>query len=798
MGALQGIYKWWESSNMFSPDAKSSLTSVPSTSLPYVIPMPPPNVTGRLHMGHAIFVALQDVLARFHRMRGRPTLWTPGTDHAGIATQLQVEKILKEEGTGREEVGREEFLRRTWEYKEEQGGHITRQLRSLGASADWERERFTMDPDMSTGVIEAFGLIYRGEYMVNWAPGLKTAVSDLEVEYTEDMGNLYYFKYMVEGGGPDDYLPVATTRPETIWGDACVCVHPSDPRFSGYVGSRVLVPTTGRSIPVIADGYVDRGFGTGALKVTPGHDVNDYAIGKRHGLEVVNIMNKDATMNAKCGERYEGMDRFEAREKVWGDLEAKGLAIKKEEHRQRVPRSQRGGEVIEPMVSKQWFVKTEGMGKKALDAVKNKDITIIPSRFEKVWYNWLEDIHDWCISRQLWWGHRIPVYYINGDEGNYVVARSMEEAKELAESKGYPGAELRQDEDVLDTWFSSGLWPFATVGWPQQENDGPQSDLARFYADSPSACLETGYDILFFWVARMAMMGLELTGKVPFDVVYMHGLVRAADGSKMSKTKGNVIDPVDTVEKFGADSLRYSLVTGVTPGQDIPLNMEKIEANKMFANKLHNIAKFIVDNALKDDKGGATYDSDYAVTEVMDEETFESLPVPEQWIVSKCHRLVESCTEDIESYQLGQAGQKVYEFLRDDLADWYLEISKTRLYEGLGGDDVAVQKMTKRVVVYVFDRALRVLHPYMPFVTENLWQHIPKVGKTIMLADWPMMEGEVLPKGGEGARKFELFQALVRSIRNARAEYNVDQGKKVPADFVVAEDMVELVEREMA
>jgi valyl-tRNA synthetase len=350
----------------------------------------------------------------------------------------------------------------------------------------------------------------------------------------------------------------------------------------------------------------------------------------------------------------------------------------------------------------------------------------------------------------------------------------------------------------LDTWFSSGLWPFATVGWPQQENDGPQSDLARFYADSPSACLETGYDILFFWVARMAMMGLELTGKVPFDVVYMHGLVRAADGSKMSKTKGNVIDPVDTVEKFGADSLRYSLVTGVTPGQDIPLNMEKIEANKMFANKLHNIAKFIVDNALKDDKGGATYDSDYAVTEVMDEETFESLPVPEQWIVSKCHRLVESCTEDIESYQLGQAGQKVYEFLRDDLADWYLEISKTRLYEGLGGDDVAVQKMTKRVVVYVFDRALRVLHPYMPFVTENLWQHIPKVGKTIMLADWPMMEGEVLPKGGEGARKFELFQALVRSIRNARAEYNVDQGKKVPADFVVAEDMVELVEREMA
>jgi len=794
---------------MFDPDAKPTPAAFSSSPLkPYVIPMPPPNVTGRLHMGHAIFVALQDVLARFHRMRGRPTLWTPGTDHAGIATQLQVEKRLIEEGKTREEVGREEFLKLAWEYKEEQGGAITKQLRSLGASADWSRERFTMDPQMTEGVIEAFvrlhekGLVYRGEYMVNWAPQLKTAVSDLEVDYSEEMGKLYYFKYVLEDNS-DEFLPVATTRPETIWGDTAVCVHPEDDRFKHLVGKRVKVPTMDRTIPIIADDYVDREFGTGALKITPGHDPNDYAIGKRHGLEIVNIMNKDATMNGLVPEEYQNLDRFEARQKIWEDMESSNLAIKAEDHQQRVPRSQRGGEVIEPMVSSQWFVKTKGMGEKALNAVKNKDIQIIPSRFEKVWYNWLEDIHDWCISRQLWWGHRIPVYYIDGAEDNFVVARSMEEAKIMAAEKGFPDANLEQENDVLDTWFSSGLWPFATVGWPQQENAGEQSDLARFYSQPTDACLETGYDILFFWVARMVMMGMELTDKIPFNVVYMHGLVRAADNTKMSKTKGNVVDPLETVDKYGADSLRYSLVTGVTPGQDIPLNMDKIEANRMFGNKLWNIAKFVVDNALKEDKGKA-YDSTYGVTGPMSAEEFSKLAVPEKWIVTKCHKLIESCTSDIENYQLGQAGSKVYEFLRDDLADWYLEMSKTRFYPGLGGNDPEVAMASKKILVYCFDRALRVLHPYMPFVTETLWHKLPRapppegVPHSISLADWPMLEGEELVKEEEALKQFEVFQSLVRSIRNARAEFNVEQGKKIPAVIVVRDDMVKVVADEVA
>ena len=520
-----------------------------------------------------------------------------GTDHAGIATQLQVEKQLIAEGTTREEVGREEFLRRVWLYKEEQGGHITRQLRSLGASADWSRERFTMDSDLSEAVSEAFvrlhekGLVYRGEYMVNWAPMLKTAVSDLEVEYSEEEGKMYYFKYMVEGSeGAElvgssfvciacwsflmlltpppvslEFLPVATTRPETICGDTAVCVHPDDERYKHLVGKEAVVPMSGgRTIPIIADDYVDMEFGTGALKITPGHDPNDYAIGNKYSLPVINIMNKDGSLNANAG-GYIGLDRFDARTKLWEDMEGVGLTIKVEPHTQRVPRSQRGGEVIEPLVSSQWFVKTQGMGAKALKAVEDGDIQIVPQRFDKIWNNWLTDIHDWCVSRQLWWGHRIPVWYVGETgEDEYIVARNEKEAREKATKNGHPeDVVLRQEEDVLDTWFSSGLWPFATVGWPDAEGD-KDSDLARFY---PSTCLETGYDIIFFWVARMVMLGIELTGESPFSVIYLHGLVRAADGSKMSKTKGNVLDPLDTVAEYGADSLRYSLVTGVTPGQ---------------------------------------------------------------------------------------------------------------------------------------------------------------------------------------------------------------------------------------
>ena len=596
-----------------------------------------------------------------------------------------------------------------------------------------------------------------------------------------------------------EFLPVATTRPETICGDTAVCVHPEDDRFKHLIGKQVVVPMSGgRTIPVIADEYVDMEFGTGALKITPGHDPNDYAIGKKFDLPIINIMNKNGSMNSNAG-NYNGLDRFECREKLWSDMEAADLVLKVEPHTQRVPRSQRGGEIIEPLVSSQWFVKTEGMGTKALKAVKDGDIKIVPQRFDKIWFNWLEDIHDWCVSRQLWWGHRIPVWYVGeSGESEYIVARNEAEARQKATDMGYAeDVVLRQEEDVLDTWFSSGLWPFATVGWPQKEGD-KDSDLARFY---PASCLETGYDIIFFWVARMVMLGLELTGESPFSVIYLHGLVRAADGSKMSKTKGNVIDPLDTVDQYGADSLRYSLVTGVTPGQDIPLNMEKIEANRNFANKLWNACKFVTGNALKNlDEADMM---NLGVSGPIEKEEFDKLALPEKYIVSKCHALVTSVTEDLESYQLGTAGSKIYEFLWDQFADWYIEISKTRLYETAGGGDPLEVRTAQRVLVYVLDTSLRLLHPYMPFVTEHLWHHLPRAPvdrgtHALMLTTWPQMDDESpLISSAESVDQFECFQALTRSIRNARAEYNVEPGKRISAVVVASGDLRDELKKEM-
>jgi valyl-tRNA synthetase len=597
-----------------------------------------------------------------------------------------------------------------------------------------------------------------------------------------------------------EFLPVATTRPETIVGDTAVCVHPEDERYKHLVGKQVIVPMgSGRTIPVVADEYVDMEFGTGALKITPGHDPNDYVLGKKFGLEIINVMNKDGSMNANAG-NYNGLDRFECREKLWSDMTNVGLAIKVEPHTQRVPRSQRGGEVIEPLVSSQWFVRTEGMGAKALKAVKDRDITIVPQRFDKIWTNWLTNVHDWCVSRQLWWGHRIPVWYVGDNKDDYIVARNEIEAREKAIQKGHAtGVVLVQEEDVLDTWFSSGLWPFATVGWPQDEGV-VGSDLARFY---PATCLETGYDIIFFWVARMVMMGLELTGESPFKVIYLHGLVSAADGTKMSKTKGNVIDPLDTVSQFGADSLRYSLVTGVTPGQDIPLNMEKIETNRNFANKLWNCCKFVTGNALKDvdDKELA----ELAVDAPMTKQEFDGLGLPERYIISKCHTLVAEVTGDIEKYQLGAAGNKVYEFLWDQFADWYIEISKTRLYAGAGGGVEAEAKTTRRVLVYVLDTSLRLLHPYMPFVTEQLWHHLPRpaangnrASNSLMLSDWPQMYDSIpLVTDSEAVLQFDCFQALTCSIRNARAEYNVEPGKRISAVVIAGGVMKKEIEKEI-
>lgn len=789
------IYKWWEESGCFQPDAKQSKESSHAAGrLPYVLPMPPPNVTGRLHMGHAIFVALQDVLARFHRMRGRPVLWLPGTDHAGIATQLQVEKALIAEGTSLKEVGHSKFLDRAWAYKEKQGGHITRQLRSLGASADWSRERFTMDTGLCKAVSEAFvrlyekGLIYRGEYIINWAPLLQTAVSDLEVNYSEEKGKLYFFKYIVENS--DDYLPVATTRPETIMGDSAVCVHPADERYRNFIGEKVVVPMSGgRTIPVISDQYVDMKFGTGALKITPGHDPKDYIIGKKFGLPIINIMNKDGSLNENAG-KYKNLDRFDARDKLWKDMDEIGITINVKTHMHRVPRSQRGGEIIEHLVSSQWFLRTAGMGAKALNAIEDGDIKIVPQRFNKMWKDWLTNICDWCLSRQLWWGHRIPVWYVGEIGGSeYIVARNEGEAYRKAIDNGHAeGVILHQEKDVLDTWFSSALWPFVTVGWPHDEGvEG--SDFERFY---PGTCVETGYDILFFWVARMAMMGLELTGKSPFSVVYLHGLVRASDGSKMSKTKGNVIDPLDVVAEYGADSLRYSLVTCVTSGQDIKVNIEKIKANRNFVNKLWNCCKFVTCNALK--SADECELAELSSSLPMGKDEFDKMSLPEKYIVSECHCLVASVTKDIENYQLGAAGTKIYAFLWDKYADWYIEISKTRLYKGAGGGSVEEVKTARRVLVYILDTTLRLLHPYMPYVTEQLWQHIPrpipKLNQTthaLMLADWPQMDDNFpLPTAADTVTSFECFQALTRSIRNARAEYNIEPGKKISA-IVIAE-----------
>eukprot|EP00598_Pedospumella_elongata_P003041 CAMPEP_0184984386 /NCGR_PEP_ID=MMETSP1098-20130426/13368_1 /TAXON_ID=89044 /ORGANISM="Spumella elongata, Strain CCAP 955/1" /LENGTH=935 /DNA_ID=CAMNT_0027508357 /DNA_START=347 /DNA_END=3154 /DNA_ORIENTATION=- len=795
--------------------------------------MPPPNVTGYLHMGHAIFIALQDIMSRFHRMRGRPTLWLPGTDHAGIATQLSVERQLAKEGTSRLELGREAFLDKVWQWKDEKGGYITQQMRRLGASADWSREKFTLQPEMSEAVTEAFvrlhekGLIYRGSYMVNWSPHLQTAVSDLEVEHSEEQSTLYFFKYMLVEGG--EFIPVATTRPETILGDSAVCVHPDDVRYQHHIGKMVRVPLSDRLIPVIADEYVDREFGTGALKITPAHDVNDYALGKKHNLPLISIMNKDASIN-ELGGKYAGLSREQCRIDLWCDLVQAGLAYPGDAslegvsstgtkaHVQRVPRSQRGGEVIEPMVSKQWFVTTEHMAQRAVQAVRSGEIAILPAeRFEKVWYNWLENIHDWCISRQLWWGHRIPVYYVTlptgsaGAEVPYIVARSAEEARRIAEEKYGPGVVLTQDEDVLDTWFSSGLWPFATVGWPHQEiapaasfsasptvSSVPAGDLARFY---PASVLETGYDILFFWVARMVMLGLELTDQVPFRTIYLHGLVRDAQGQKMSKTKGNVMDPLDTIDKLGADALRYTLVTGSTPGNDVPLAMEKIEGNRNFVNKLWNAGKYIQIclAGLNPEELAAL-----AVRGPMNEAELTSLPVPERFIVSRCHEVATRVTESLEAHGFGESGRLVHDFLWDEFADWYVEASKVRMRSpgpNASAEETAryhlQQRQTRRVLVYVWDTCMRLLHPFMPYLTETLWQLIPHDGESIMLADWPQMqvissageEGDASDAVGvesklvldvEATKNFGTLQALVHSIRNARAEYNVDAGKKIP------------------
>lgn len=763
----QRIYEWWQRMGYFAPTNDPHQSGFDPYAKTYVISIPPPNVTGELHLGHAMFVSMEDLMIRYHRMKGYSTLWVPGTDHAGIATQLQVEKSLLREGTSREQIGREAFLERTWAWKERFGGIITQQIRRLGASCDWDRERFTLDEGLSHAVREAFvrlyekGLVYRGPRLINWSPGLKTAVSDLEVEYSEEPGFLYYFKYMlVDHNG--EYIPVATTRPETILGDTAVAVHPEDDRYKKFVGKTVLVPILGREIPVLADEYVDREFGTGALKITPGHDPNDYEIGTRHGLEIISILDQSAHINEHGGP-YAGQDRFVARKNLWEDMRKAGLTLKEEPYTLSIPRSQRGGEIVEPMISTQWFIAIQPLAEAALTAVQQGKIKIVPERFTKVYYNWLENIQDWCISRQLWWGHRIPVWY-------------CDECHEMTVSREDPSAcsqcgshTITQDPDVLDTWFSSGLWPFSTLGWPEET-----PDFKYFY---PTSMMETGYDILFFWVARMIMFGIEFTGTVPFETVYLHGLIRDEQGRKMSKTYGNVIDPLVVMDELGTDALRFTLLVGSTPGNDMNLSVKKVEANRNFANKIWNAGRFVI-NTYPNLPGEPSNEPEWTLAD--------------SWIWARLQTIIRDVERLFQNYQYGEAGRHIYDFFWSDFADWYIEIAKLQLAEG--GDRAFYTAYT---LTRVIDFSLRLLHPFIPFITEELWRHLKNAAQScskhlapgegwpeaLIVARWPEPRQE---EGWEAEKiaDFTIIQEVVRAIRNLRSEKNVVPGRQIPALLV--------------
>ena len=771
------IYAMWESGGYFQPHNDPNNEGFDPNIKTFVISIPPPNVTGELHTGHAMFVSLEDLMIRYHRMKGYSTLWVPGTDHAGIATQLMVERQLIKEGSSRELVGREEFLRRTWEWKHKYGGMITSQIRRLGASCDWTRERFTLDEGLSKAVREAFvrlyeaGKIYRGPRLINWSPGLKTAVSDLEVEYSEEAGTLYFFKYMLKPNDSsdalDEYIAVATTRPETILGDTAVAVHPEDERYQKFIGRKVIVPMLGREIPVIADEYVTRDFGTGALKITPGHDPNDYEIGQRHGLPVLSMLDREAKVT-EVGGAYAGLDRFECRKKLWADMKAADLVIKEEPYTLNVPRSQRGGEIIEPMISTQWFVRIQEQADKALKSVKNGDIRIVPEHFEKVYYNWLDNITDWCISRQLWWGHRIPVWYCT-ECGKETCTRA-----DPSNCLHCGSTHIEQDPDVLDTWFSSGLWPFSTLGWPDET-----PDLKYFY---PTSYMETGYDILFFWVARMIMSGLEFTEQAPFNTVYLHGLIRDEHGQKMSKTKGNVIDPLTVMDELGTDALRFTILVGSTPGKDSNLSLKKVESNRNFANKLWNAGRFVI-NAI-------TTQQEKPIAPV-------EWTLADSWIWARLQNLISDVERLFQTFQYGQAGQLIYDFVWSDFADWYLEIAKNQLSQG-----GARAYRTAETLLRVFDTSLRLLHPFTPFVTEEIWGHVRRATQAstmseliqnwtevLIVAPWPEARAAEGWEAGKMAN-FEQIQEVVRAIRNLRSEKNVKPGLKLAATLVDNTDLL--------
>jgi len=734
---------------------------------PFCIVIPPPNITGQLHMGHALDNTLQDILVRWRRMQGYVTLWLPGTDHASIATELKIVEKLAEEGLTKNDLGREEFLKRAWQWKEQYGGRITQQLKKLGASLDWSRERFTMDEGCSRAVLEVFvrlykkGLIYRGDRIINWCPDCKTALSDAEVEHEEEQGNLWYVRYPVKDS--QESITVATTRPETMLGDTAVAVHPEDERYRHLIGKTVILPIMNREIPIIADEYVEREFGTGAVKITPAHDPNDFEVGVRHGLPWVCVMDEKGFMNHNAG-KYQGMDRYEARKAIVEELKSLGLLEKVEPIKHNVGHCYRCGTVVEPIISKQWFVKMKPLAEPAIKAVKEGRIKFVPERFEKIYFNWMENIKDWCISRQLWWGHRIPAYYCQ-DCDYTMVERSMPERCTKCGSTN-----IKQDEDVLDTWFSSALWPFSTLGWPDETED-----LKYFY---PTSVLVTGYDIIFFWVARMIFSGLEHMGDVPFRYVFIHGIVRDSEGRKMSKSLGNGIDPLEVIEKYGADALRLTLVTGNSPGNDMRFYWERVEASRNFCNKLWNAARFILMNMQSSG---------------IDKPRKVKLELPDRWIISRCNRLIREVTDNLEKFELGIAVQKLYDFIWDEFCDWYIELAKPGLY----GQDVELKESKLYTLTYVLSNVLKLLHPFMPFITEEIWQHLPnRECDSIMVSSWPKVREEELDAQAE--EQMAAVMDAIRSIRNIRAEMEVPPSRRAKVILVVNHDWMDIFENSKA
>ena len=712
---------------------------------PYTIVIPPPNITGQLHMGHALDETLQDILIRWKRMQGYSALWLPGTDHASIATEAKIVEAMRKEGVTKDDLGRDGFLERAWAWKEKFGGRIIEQLKKLGTSCDWDRERFTLDEGCSKAVREVFvrlyekGLIYRGERIINWCPHCLTSISDAEVEYAEKDGNFGHLRYPITDGS--GYIELATTRPETLLGDTAVAVHPDDERYKNLIGKTVTLPLVGREIPVVADTYVEMDFGTGVVKITPAHDPNDFEVGLRHNLEVINVMTDDAHIN-ELGGKYCGMDRYEARKAIVADLEEGGFLVKVEPMKHNVGSCYRCSTIVEPRVSKQWFVKMQPLAEPAIDVVKNGEIKLIPARFEKTYYNWMENIKDWCISRQLWWGHRIPAWYCD-ECGEMTVSRTDIDVCPKC------GAKVRMDEDTLDTWFSSALWPFSTLGWPDNT-----LDLKYFY---PTSTLVTGYDIIFFWVARMIFSGLEYTGKAPFNTVLFHGIVRDAQGRKMSKSLGNGIDPLEEIEKYGADALRFTLATGNTPGNDMRYSAERVEASRNFANKLWNAARFVLMNL--DENEPTPYIP-------------ENLELEDKWVLSKFNNVVKEVTDNLDKYEIGLAVSKLYDFIWDIYCDWYIELCKVRL----NGDDAEKASTARGVLVYVLSNTLKLLHPFMPFITEEIWQALPHEGETIMVSSWPTA-CECLNFSADET-EFEKVMDVIKAVRNRRAEMNVPPSKK--------------------